>query len=388
MSSLEGFMDQIQEDSDARVKKLHHLAKRMWKDRKWSAMDVRNRCFEAWDDMQIDLNCKILPLVPVSDDRPITNLIFGSGSFSTGKFQVEQYEKVKKYCENPPVLLQGLVANKSEDHKCQASPIAHQYRVPLIELDFNDWYHEFIDKNEANPIRASRYWYTKEDPNRPSMSKINRRFKIRQDQFHKELGEVIEKVTNFNTDIASARGYNFQFCRNIFHHQKDAPHVNDTHPADLTYVDADTKDRLYPGWQAGAVDLMLKNGHDTFKGSLIEVDYMDSISQIDQLDEGSLLGIGKGVKPEPGSPMSAKEIQNAMKIIDDYFFCTLEPTGLYLLWGITDRALPVVYQTVDGKQVIIKQRVIVVGDKFHSGVNAWGNDFKQDMKELDQFLFS
>jgi hypothetical protein len=72
--------------------------------------------------------------------------------------------------------------------------------------------------------------------------------------------------------------------------------------------------------------------------------------------------------------------------MDDYLFCTLEPTGLILAWGISDKALPVVYQDLHGKRVVSKQRLIVVGDKIRSGINAWGKDLKSDVKELENFL--
>jgi hypothetical protein len=84
--------------------------------------------------------------------------------------------------------------------------------------------------------------------------------------------------------------------------------------------------------------------------------------------------------------MSATQIQEAMKIMDDYLFCTLEPTGLILAWGISDKALPVIYQDLHGNRVVSKQRLIVVGDKIRSGINAWGKDLKSDVKELENFL--
>ena len=85
--------------------------------------------------------------------------------------------------------------------------------------------------------------------------------------------------------------------------------------------------------------------------------------------------------------MNAPEIQNAMKIIDDYFFSTLEPTGLIFMWGITERPTPVIYHSLDGSMVIVKQRAIFVGNQFHSGVNAWGTDLDRDLKEVEDFLF-
>jgi hypothetical protein len=380
------FLAEIKTQSEERIDKLHHLAKRLWDYKKYNSFDVQNRCMDAWDKLGTDLECKFRPLVPASENRPVTNLIFGSGGFSTGEFQAEQYTQVMTYTDHPPVKLLGLVTNKSEAHKCNAKKVGSKFNVPVVELDFEDWYHSNINPKETKPITATRYWYTKDDPDRPNMTEITRRFRIRQEQYHRQMSEEIAKISPYPTDIASARGYNFQFCRNIFHHQTHAPHINDTHPADLTYVDPKTKERLYPGWQAGAVELMLKDKHTKFRGSLIEVGFMDTIADIEKLDEGALLAMSAGVEPIPPGAMDANQIQAAMKIIDDYFYCTLEPTGLFLFWGISDKALPVVYQDVNGKSVVVKQPLIVVGNKIHSGINAWGANLETDLKELEEFL--
>ncbi|MHA1619835.1 MAG: hypothetical protein ACTSVZ_11185, partial [Promethearchaeota archaeon] len=91
-------------------------------------------------------------------------------------------------------------------------------------------------------------------------------------------------------------------------------------------------------------------------------------------------------KSDLDSEFTAQEIQKAMKIIDDYFYCTLEPTGLLLFWGITDRPVPVVYQDLHGNPVIVHQKAIVVGDHFHSGVNAWGKNLDTDLEELKKLM--
>jgi hypothetical protein len=380
------FIRKITEDSDNQIDLLHHLAKQLWVHKKYAPIDVQNKCLDAWDKIGRDLVCKFTPLIPVHEDRPVTNLIFGSGGFSTGAHQAAQFAFVNNYSDHPPVILQGLVTNKSELRGCNAQKVGKKYNLPVIELDFIDWYHNQINSKEENPISKTRYWYLPSEPARPNQTEIERRFKIRQEQYHLALNEQIIKNISHPTDIASARGYNFQFCRNIFHNQIHAPHINDTHPADLTYINPKTKKILYPGWQAGAVELMIKDAHTKFRGSLIEVQYMDRVIQIDLLDEGVLLAIGQGIIPDPPGSMSATQIQEAMKIMDDYLFCTLEPTGLILAWGISDKALPVIYQDLHGNRVVSKQRLIVVGDKIRSGINAWGKDLKSDVKELENFL--
>ncbi|MHA1475483.1 MAG: hypothetical protein ACTSPA_02095 [Promethearchaeota archaeon] len=385
---FEQFLENNVEKSNARIKKLHGLAKKIWNRQKMTPIDLQNKCLDTWDKMSRDLDCKILPLVQVNEDRPITNLIFGSGSFTTGKFQAEQYNVVKSYCSEPPIILQGIVSNKSKNHKCNALDVSNQLSVPLIEFDFIDWYHENIDKHEQNPIRATKYLFG-DNEEKHSLTEIARRFSIRQNRFHKILGEEIAQTTKTQTDIVSARGYNFQFCSSIFAHQPNhMPHINDTHPADLSYIDSVSKKKLYAGWQSGAIELMMKDKiHETYRGSFIEVEYMDNYNQINTLDEGVLLGLGNGITPESDMTLTSTQIQSAMKIMDDNFFCTLEPTGLILLWGVTDKPIPVIYKSKEGRIVIVKQRAVFVGNKFHSGLNAWGSILDDDIKELHDFLF-
>ena len=385
---IEG-LQKIEKESEKQIKQIQKLSKYIWQSRKMTLEGVHNKCFDAWDDLSHDIGSEIIPLVPVRDEKPATNLIFGSGSFSTGKFQIEQYQTFKKIIDAPPIVLQGIVANKSEEHRCNARKLSQEFKVPLIELDFEDWYHEFIDEREENPIRATSFWGKNLDK-----SETSKRFSIRQDQFHGQLGEKIQSVLGDNpelTDIVSLRGYNFPVSSNLFRKQKH-PHVNDTHPADLTYIDSKSKAKLYAGWQSGAIRKMMDdNIHETYRGSLIEVDFMDKVEQIHELDEGALLSIGSGITPnnyvKEDESLNAKQIQNAMKIMDDYMFCTLEPAGLLSLFGVTKNPVNVVYNTLDNKQVIVKQRAIIVGNKFHSGVNAWGQNLKKDLAEIKDFLF-
>ncbi|MHA1584052.1 MAG: hypothetical protein ACTSVU_06835 [Promethearchaeota archaeon] len=393
------FLAKIANQSESQIDKLHHLSKKLWTKKNFTPIDLHNKCMDTWDEMSRDLDTKIVPLIPVSEDHPVSNIIFGSGSFSTGKFQVEQYQRVLSYIPDPnnaPVHLEAIVSNKSSEHGCNGATIAKEFQVPMVELDFNDWYHEFIDPKEPSPIRASRYWFPHDsntsdsDINLPSIGEISRRFKIRQEQFHSSLGERIESKIKHPVSIVSARGYNFQFCSNMFSFQKSSlPPVNDTHPADLRFLNPNTKVKLYAGWQSGAIELMIKDEiHDNYHGSLIEVNYMDNIKQIQSLDEGALLAMGSGVKIEKDYSLEAKQIQTAMKIMDDYLFCTLEPTGLILTWGITEKPVPVVYQSLNGDPIIVKQRAIVVGNQFHSGSNVWGLNLSKDLQELEDFLIS
>ena len=379
----------IQEESSRNIEKLHKLSKKVWQIKNFSPYELQNKCIGKWDELKNEIGCKIHPLIKVYEDRPVTNLIFGSGGFSTGDFQAAQYQKVKGYLDKSPIILQGIVTNKSEKNGCNGKIVALKYNLPYISLDFSDWYHEFIDKAQSNPIRATRYWFQPNDPNIPPLKEITHRFDIRQNQFHKALGKEIEKKLSYPTDIVSARGYNFQFCSNLFFHQKESlPLINDTHPTDLTYIDPSTKERLYPGWQSQAVQLMLDDNIKQIRGSLIGIDYMDITEQIYELDEGPLLAIGQGIDISDNLERDSRNIQELIKIMDDYFFCTLEPTGIILMWGISERKLPIPYQTKMGETKIIKQHAIIVGDRVLSGIDAFGSNLEKNIKDLEAFLLS
>ncbi len=380
---------QIEETSQKNINKLHQLAKKVWQVKNLSPYELQNKCIERWDELKDEIGSKINPLIRVNENRPVTNLIFGSGSFSTGEFQAAQYKRVKGYLDNPPIALQGIVTNKSEKNGCNGKKVALKYNLSYISLDFTDWYHQFIDEKESNPTTATRYWFQPSDPSRPSSKEIDHRFDIRQNQFHKALGKEIEKNINYPTDIVSARGYNFQFCQNIFLHQKHTlPAINDTHPTDLTYINPSTKERLYPGWQSGAVQLMLNDNVDQIRGSLIGIDFMDKVEHIYELDEGPVLAIGQGINIKSESDYDPRQIQELIKIIDDYFFCTLEPTGLILMWGISEEKLPITYQSLSGDLITIQQHAIIVGDEILSGINAFGSNLESNLKHLEDFVLS
>jgi len=383
------FKHVIEGQSSKNINKIHQLSKKIWQRYDLNPYELQQRCISRWDELKDEIGSKIDPLISVYEDRPVTNLIFGSGSFSTGEFQAAQYEKTKGYLDESPIILQGIVTNKSKENGCNGKFVANKHHVPYISLDFTDWYHNFIDKNESNPTAATRYWYPPNDEQKPSSEEIHHRFDIRQNQFHKALGKEIEKKVSYPTDIVSARGYNFQFCSNLFLHQiNHLPAINDTHPTDLTYLDPLTKERLYPGWQSHAVKLMLNDNLTHIRGSLIKIDFMDKTEQIYELDEGPLLAIGQGINLDLNSKYIASQIQELIKIIDDYLFCALEPTGLILSWGITEQKIPIPYQNLSGESIIIQQQAILVGDKVLSGINAFGGNLAQNLVDLEDFLLS
>ena len=207
-----------QDKSRNNINKLHLLAKKIWAKKKLEPIDIVNRCMDTWDHLGDQLGTRIKPLINVDETRPITNLIFGSGSFSTGEFQVDQYNIVHSYASNPPIKLSGIITNKSENHGCNGAKIAKKHNIPLVELDFINWYNQTIDKHELNPIKATRYWYPTHSltEHKQDFQTITKNFNIRQNEFHKELGEKIGQIMEYPIDTVSARGYNFQFCSNSY----------------------------------------------------------------------------------------------------------------------------------------------------------------------------
>jgi len=378
------FLARAQRLGADRVARIHRLAKRVWGEKRRTPAELQAECGEAWDRVGAELGTRVRALVPAEEDRPVANLIFGSGGFTTGAHQAAQFREVAGYARKPPVVLQGLVANRSAANGCRAAEVSRRFGVPLVEMDFADWYREEVDGKEPNPIPATRFWFPRDDPKRPPPDELARRFDVRQNRFHGALGERIAETVSGPTDIASARGYSFALSSAPFRRQPRAPHANDTHPADLTFVDPATNAKVYPGWQAGPIGRMMKDGHRTLRGSLIEVEFMDRLAQVDELDAGALLAVGGGVTPE--GPMAAKDVQAAMKLVDDEVFCTLEPTGLILAWGITERPVPVEFRDLGGNAVSLAQRVVVVGDAVRGGVNAWGRDLERDLEGLERFL--
>ncbi|MBN2149951.1 MAG: hypothetical protein JW839_00765, partial [Candidatus Lokiarchaeota archaeon] len=366
-ATIDAFMAAAKAEGEARVARIHALAKHLWHGGDIAPGDLQARCMDAWDGLASEIGSRIVPLVPAREGRPLADVIFGSGSFSTGAFQALQFKVVGQYAKHLPVVLAGIAANKGKAAGCNASAVAGEHGVPLAELDFASWYREHVDGAESNPVAASRYWFPKGDPARPDSAEVARRFAIRQDQYHAALGERLAGAIGSPFDIASARGYSFQFCSAMFKGQSRNPHVNDTHPADLTFVDPKTRAKLYPGWQAGAVQLMMKAKHARFRGSLIEVGLMDRVEQADELDEGALLSIGGGVSPDPRIHCTADQVQAAMKVVDDYTFCAIEPSGLILAWGVTEDPVPVAFQDVDGRDVVVRQRAVAVGDEIRAG---------------------
>ena len=131
---------------------------------------------------------------------------------------------------------------------------------------------------------------------------------------------------------------------------------------------------------------MINDNIKQIRGSLIGIDYMDRTEQIYELDEGPLLAIGQGIELKPKMNYTSHQIQELIKIVDDYYFCTLEPTGIILAWGISEEKLPVTYQDKSGKKITVEQHAIIVGDKVLSGIEVFGNNLARNLHDLEDFL--
>ena len=82
--SIEDFMINIRKMSEERIQKIQRLSKKIWEHVHWTPIELQNKCLDAWDGIAADLETKILPLIPVIEGQPVTNLIFGSGGFDSG----------------------------------------------------------------------------------------------------------------------------------------------------------------------------------------------------------------------------------------------------------------------------------------------------------------
>lgn len=132
----ETYLKELEERSLDQISRLQRLAKHLFDRLRWEPADLQNKCLEAWDRMKEEMNSKILPFVPVKEKGSGGNLIFGSGTFSTGEFQIKQY--LEMLCSHPPIKIQAIISNKSLAHGCKASEISKNANIPLIELDFEN----------------------------------------------------------------------------------------------------------------------------------------------------------------------------------------------------------------------------------------------------------
>jgi hypothetical protein len=351
-----------------RVEALMAVAKKVWgRYRPWDLVtDIEG----LWDSVSENLGCRVEHLcrLPSARGDIVKCIIMGSGSFSTGGDELGRAEELRRRIGFNPIEYVAVVTNKARSN---AIKIAEQFSKPLICLDFEQWYRGNIDRNSQNPIRETRFVYFRGDSDRRSREEVERRLGIR-NQYGAELMKAVEEKVGLKPDTISLRGYSFPITIPIS--------ADDTHPADLSYVEPDTGKPLYPGWQAQGTAKMVMDRHRIFRSSLIRTTPVNSFDDIKQVDAGELLSLSPGLQPS-GMP-DANAIQEAMKRTEDSFLITLKSTGLLnYFWGIGEKPIGIRYRSLTG-EVEVMGRPVIVGPKIMSGKEAFGQTI-EDLGMLD-----
>lgn len=338
--------------SKSRIDRVIQSALNIW--RRYSIKDLRNRLSEIWGD-------KFLPIYEF-DATPLTCAIFGSGSFTTGRFEIYIARVVKDELGWVPIKHTLIVTNSAGS---RAKDVASEFELPIVEIDFKNWYKTSYNPSSSYPIRETSLFV-----DLPSTGEIEERFNIRA-EFDKAILNEIEKITEL-PQLISLRGYNFPIMYSLL----DGGYrlIDDTHPADLSITDKQGVP-IFPGWQVGAVKKMIDCGIQRFRGSLIEVKPFFSTDDVTSLDTGQLFALTPGIKPP--SSWDTKKIQIIMKRTEDYFLCALKGSGLFpYLWGMSKIKDEVEYLTKEGKAVRRIQPSLIVGSQIRCGKNAFGRDIK------------
>jgi hypothetical protein len=368
--------------SNERVKTVKGLAKTIWSN--YSPYELQQELQSLWKELSRKIGVEFVPLYKLKKGEVLSCAIFGSGSFSTGRKELEIAKEIKEELGWAPVDYKFIVTNRSKSNARAVFEEFKELGLTYVEVDFSNWYRENYDRNSKSPIKDTRFFYPPGEEAPPN-EVIERNFNIRR-EFDKAMNRAIVKIGNFPTSL-SLRGYNFPLFT-TFKTLVPAGHqvvIDDTHPADMSYVDPKTKLQLYPGWKSGATGKMKSDGCSLYRGSLIAIDLLDTFADAQKVDTGILYALAPGIKPP--SKWSAKAIQTNMKQTEDYFFNALKATGLFpYLWGISVHPEKVQYQAIDGNIVGLNQRLLVVGDQIRAGRDAFGQTLG-DLKFIEK-LFS
>lgn len=306
-----------------------------------------------------------------------TCAVWGSGSFSTGRQELHEAARLEQKLGWSPVDYVGVVTNASIEDvpgmpaKCKAKRVAGELKKRIVAKDFVAWYRDAIDGRSENPVRETRFFHPPGSSDVPPEAELGRRFELRQRFEREALVPEMREVFGELPFSASLRGYSFPIMT-----PHAAMQVDDTHPADLSYVDA-AGHALYPGWQEGATAGMIRDGIPEYRSSLITVNPASTFELAQSVDSGELLALGAGAA-SGDAPAEARKLQEHLKQTDDYVLCALKATGLLRLWSFSNKPMPVWYRTLDGESVEVMQRAVLVGDRLYSGEGAFGqsmNDF-------------
>jgi len=313
---------------------------------------------------------------PLMGHEVPTCSVWGSGSFSTGYIELGEAKLLKEKLGWSPANYAGVVSNNDNQEKCKARKVAGEFNLKVAAVDFPTWYRENIDKKSKSPTADTQFFYPPGSGYVPTEAELRRRFEIRQ-RFEREalVPEMKERFGELPFS-ASLRGYNFPIMT-----KEAARQVDDTHPADLSYVDSKGH-ALYPGWQAGATDGMIRDGIPVYRSSLIAVQPATTFELAQSVDSGELLALAPGIRiKQEDIPAEAKDVQNALKQTDDYVLCALKATGMLRLWSLSVDPITVEYRTVDERSVEVKQRAVLVGSRLYCGRDAFGQNLG-DFAEL------
>jgi len=364
--------------SEKRIDAIKELARVIWHD--YSPYELQQKMQSLWKELENNTGIKFVPLYKLKKDETLSCAVFGSGSFSTGRKELEIARELKNELGWLPVEYKLIVTNRTDSN---AKEVFHEFEelgLTYVELDFNDWYRKNYDKNSKSPITDTRFFYSPGEK-RPPDDLIERNFNVRK-EFDKAMRGTILKSCKFPTTI-SLRGYNFPLFKTMIPQEKSLV-IDDTHPADMSYVDAQTKLQLYPGWQSGATEKMKNDGHSLYRCSLISIDLLDTFADSQKVDTGILYALSPGLTPPQN--WTPDDIQVNMKQTEDYFLNALKATGLFpYLWGISVKPEKVEYQTLHGAPVELRQHLLVVADQVKSGKYAFGQTL-DELSHIQELL--
>lgn len=358
--------------SNKRIKAVKSLAKTIWDN--YSPYDLQQKMQDSWEELSRKTSVKFVPLYKLKKDEILSCAIFGSGSFSTGRKELEIAKEISHELGWSPVDYKFIVTNRDRSNAKDVFEEFKELGLTYVEVDFSRWYRKNYGDSKS-PIKDTRFFYTPGEET-PPKERLERNFNVRK-EFDKVMREAImAKTDSFPTSI-SLRGYNFPLFKTLMPSDHTIT-IDDTHPADMSYVDAESKLQLYPGWQSAATQKMKDDGHSLYRCSLISIELLDTFADLQKVDTGILYALSPGINPPEN--WSSSTIQTNMKQTEDYFLNALKATGLFpYLWGISAHPKKVRYQSIDGNTVELKQRLLVVGTQLRAGKNAFGqslDDFK------------
>ncbi|MDD5181564.1 MAG: hypothetical protein PHC66_00125 [Candidatus Nanoarchaeia archaeon] len=290
----------------------------------------------------------------------VTTGVWISGSGVTGDRELyEAWIAEKTFGKQAPTNHVVVISNRE---KSNARKIAEGCHKPLAQLDFTNWFNDiYHDIKLQNPISGTSIFFPP-GCEKPDRTEIEWRFKTRTD-FEAALLDKTKDIIGYIPDSHSLRGYSFPMMHDI-------GQIDDTHPAALDWVDASTGQRLYPGWQDQATQLMINHGHKLFCSSLIYVEPLTDISMLDKVDNGAILALGEGYS-KFAKPYDAEVIQNTLKVVDDMPLLALKPWGLFSLFSMTKHDVEVEYKTLNKKPYVKKEKGVSFAGKPMSGKNAF-----------------